>query len=365
MKRSPVAAIMVLLVAGLTGAVLALDLANPRFLTRPAASRWDAGPADRAFPLALAQLVPPTDDLARQGLSFDPRFAQTALTYLASGRTAEVLKELIDSPAASFLLRHARQLDYDIPHATAGELVVELLKDSTASSPGTETCRQSLAYFSGPMLDDPHWVADILLYLPSEFRFAGTLFLTYGYDIGVALAPDASLNGKHRHFAGHPRELVYYAVHELHHVGFMSYQPPPRIDSLKTCAEVYRAAQYLTQLEGMAVWAAYGPRRSAGALDGEEDYIVLRDEARMRRDEKEYFEILDALKRRADAPADAAALGTIERLSQGERLWYRVGARMAARIEKARGRRALVDLIKEGPARFMETALTLRDEPVP
>ena len=310
----------------------------------------------REFPVALASLVPPDDPLAVQDLLFDPRFARTALEYLDSGRPPALLAALSDSPAAAFLLGHARQFGYDIPHATARELVGELLKDRTASSPGTATCRQSLAYFSGPMLADPRWVADVLLYLPSGFRFSGTLFLTYGYDIGVALAPDASLNGSHSRFSGKPRELMFYGIHELHHVGFMTCAPPPRLDSIKTCADVYRFALYFTQLEGMAVWAAYGPRRAAGALDSEEDYVALRDEARMDRDEKSYLEILEELRRRGNEPADPSAMSAIERLSQGERLWYRVGAKMAARIEKARGRQALVDLIRLGPADFFKAA---------
>lgn len=62
----------------------------------------------------------------------------------------------------------------------------------------------SFAFFMGPMLDGPQWINDVLHYLPREFRFRGNLFLTVGYDIGVALASNASLNGAHPHFDGHP-----------------------------------------------------------------------------------------------------------------------------------------------------------------
>jgi hypothetical protein len=67
---------------------------------------------------------------------------------------------------------------------------------------------RNLAFFTGPLLDDPHWVNDALRYLPAGFRFRGSLFLTFGYDIGVALAPNASLNGASPRFDGRPRELL-------------------------------------------------------------------------------------------------------------------------------------------------------------
>ena len=191
-------------------------------------------------------------------------------------------------------------------------------------------------------------------YLPEDFRFHGSLFLTFGYDIGVAISPTASLNCAQRHFKGHSRELMYYAIHELHHVGFMSYQPPPKLSELKTCAELLRLVQYSTQLEGMAVFVAYERRRQEHALADDGDYVALEDEPRMQRDEALYFEDFHYLERRAAQPADADAWAVIDRMSSGERLWYRVGARMAQRIEKVSGRAALVELVKQGPASFLE-----------
>jgi hypothetical protein len=53
--------------------------------------------------------------------------------------------------------------------------------------------------------------------------------------------------------------------------------------------------------------------------------------------------------------ADQDALAVIERMSGGERLWYRVGARMAARLEQARGRSAMVTLVTQKPERLVPT----------
>lgn len=98
------------------------------------------------------------------------------------------------------------------------------------------------------MLDDLGWVADALAYLPADFRFRGTLFLTFGYDIGVAFHSNASLNFAHPHFDKHPRELLYYAIHALHHVGFYRYQPAAKLSALKTYADLLGLVEYATCL---------------------------------------------------------------------------------------------------------------------
>jgi hypothetical protein len=171
----------------------------------------------------------------------------------------------------------------------------------------------------------------------------------------VALAPNASLNAAHPHFEGHSRELLYYAIHELHHVGFMTYSPPPRMADFKTCADVLRLIEYSTALEGTAVLAALGRRSAEHALGDDEDYVALGDDRRMAKDEERYFQDYDALKRRGIDAADKNAFAVIERMSGGERLWYRVGARMAARVERALGRPALIAIVTRQPERLVST----------
>lgn len=313
-----------------------------------------AQPRDlRKPPIALHDLVNPGDRLAVQDLHFDASFAQWALEYLRAGDSG-ALARLAKSPAATHVLNHARNFDYDVPKNSPEALVAHLLTPPGKHMEEMETCEQSLAFFSGPMLDNPHWVEDSLRYLPDDFRFHGSLFLTFGYDIGVAIGPTASLNCAHPHFKEHPRELIYYAIHEVHHVGFMAYQPPPRLSELKTCADLLRLVQYSTQLDGMGVLAAYERRRGEHTLADDGDYAALEDEPRMQRDEMLYSEDLHYLERRATQPVDADAWAVIDRMSSGERLWYRIGARMAQRIEKVSGRAALVELVKQGPASFLE-----------
>ncbi len=301
----------------------------------------------------MAELVGRNDPLAAQDLQFDARFAADALAYKASG-DRRILEELANSPAAGHLLNHARNFDYDVPKDSTADLVRFLMKPGNSDGHLADVGRRSLDFFTGPLLDDPRWVGDVLRYLPDGFRFKSRLFLTYGYDIGVAFPPNASLNGVSTHFDGHPREILYYAIHELHHVGFMMLRPPPRLADMKTRGDVLKAVEYLTQLEGLAVWAAYERRRNEGALSEDGDYAALADEERMRKDEALYWGYFESLKKNPSEPADGEARAALERLSGGERLWYRVGARMAARIEQTLGRAALVALIGKDPGRFFQ-----------
>ena len=322
-----------------------------------AAAPGPSGSAPRLL-VPLASLVPAGDPLAAQDLRFDARFAALALDLIRTG-DPRFAGELALQPATAHLLAHARNFDYDVPKDSARALVDSLLAPAPDRPVRIATCRESLAFFTGPMLADPRWVGDALRYLPADFRFEGSLFLTFGYDIGVAYPPNASLNGASRRFEGHPRELLYYAIHELHHAGFMSLHPPLRFPDFKTCRDLLAAVRYHTQLEGMAVLAAWDRRRAENAIAGDGDYAALEDAGRMARDVADYFRDFDGLERRGDEPLDAEARAVVERMSGGERLWYRVGALMARRIEERLGRPALVDLVEDGPLRFIETGRPL------
>ena len=308
--------------------------------------------ADR--PVRLRDLVPASDPLCRQDLSFDARFAQAAVNYVRSRDPAlpEILAQL---PATQHLLNHAMHFDYDVPKNSPLELVTYLLPASRDLKAEADRVERSIAYFTGPMLDDPHWVNEVLYYLPSGFRFRGSLFLTFGYDIGVALAPNASLNGAHRHFAENQRELLYYAIHELHHVGVNTYQPPPRISDIKTCADILRLVDYSTELEGMGVYATYRRREAEHALQDDPDYVALANPEQMRVLERRYNELYENLKHRKNEPADRDAFSVVEKMSSGDRLWYRVGAMMAGRIEQTLGHEALIKIIAGNHPAFVET----------
>jgi hypothetical protein len=293
----------------------------------------------RSERVALRDLVKPSDPLSAQKLTFDATFARRALEYLDS-RNPHLAEQMAESPAVAHILNHARNFDYDVPKDSPRLLVDSLLGPENKQAERRATCEQSVGYFVGPMMQDPHWVNDTLRYLPADFGFNGSLFLTFGYDIGVAFRQNASLNCTHAHFKNQ-RELLYYAIHELHHTGFMSYQLPPKLADIKSCADLLNLVEYSTQLEGMAVLAAYQRRSDDKALVDDPDYVALQSERTMDEEEASYFKEYNYLKSRGTQPADAEAWTVIKRMSSEERLWYRVGARMAQRIEEAKGRAAL------------------------
>jgi hypothetical protein len=295
-------------------------------------------------PIFLRDLVQSGDPLSKQDLCFDARFARTAVDYVREGKPA-LLRALAALPATRHLLSHAWQFDYNIPKDSMMSLVGRLLAPSLDLNMQAEQVERSIAFFTGPLLDDPHWVNDVLDYLPQGFRFHGSLFLTFGYDVGAALAPNASLNGASPHFDGKPRELLYYAIHELHHVGLNTYQPPPRVGDIKTCADILRLVDYSTELEGLGVLAARPRRAAENALQSDPDYIALENQDRMRELEKQYDGQYRYLQGRGNEPADKDAFEVVDRMSSGDRLWYRVGAMMAARIENKLGRSALLEIV--------------------
>lgn len=317
-----------------------------------------AGPAlgAQAEPpgVTLAGRAGPGSTLKAQDLRFDASHAVQALAYLESGDPA-ALKAMAALPAVEHLLRHARKFAYDVPRETPEALAAYLVAPGETRARAAAVCARSLAYFQGPMTKDPTWVADILGCLPEDFRFHGTLFLTFRYDIGVAEGPTASLNGAHRCFGEHPRELVYYAIHELHHVGFMAYHPAKPVSAIRTYADLADWVRYATQLEGMAVWTAYPRRKAEGALaqDGMGDYLALDDGPRMRGLEDQYVRMCKEIEAKGDLKLEPGALDHWFEAFSKERLWYRVGAHMARRIEAVRGRPALAALVKAGPAPFL------------
>ena len=80
----------------------------------------------------------------------------------------------------------------------------------------------------------------------------------------------------------------------------------------------------------------------------------------MRTEEARYFQLFEGLLDEGDPRDMDETLERLDRFSSGDRLWYRVGAHMAAAIEKANGRAALVAMVGEDPAGFIETYRKLR-----
>lgn len=292
-------------------------------------------------------------------ITIDYSFFELALEYIQEP-SERVFGQMAGSKAAEHLLAHSRAFGYDVPDDGSAAALVRQLLASAGGRDNVPSLRRALAT-ARPGIDRKDWLRDALNYLPPSARLGGTLFVTYGYDCGVAYPPNASINLAFPWLCEHPHQAVYYCIHEVHHAGFFSLQPPPAPDGVKTCRDLLGLVQYLTHLEGMAVMAAYPPRRAGHALeDWSGDYEVLENPQRMRELASCYFDIYSSLGNRGDEECGAEDMAVLEVMSGGERLWYRVGCMMAQVIERKKGRVALNHLIEVGPAAFLQQYLELR-----
>lgn len=197
---------------------------------------------------------------------------------------------------------------------------------------------------------------EALRYLPCKTWLSGRIFFVTGYDIGIAAPPDVAINIAHQHFINHPDDVGYYLTHEVHHLGFLSYRTmPPIMESLRTRKGLLDLIFFMTQMEGMAVHAAYNRRKAEGHLEDDDDYRLYYDPAKCLHIRTRFREICDSIADK-ESPSDAEISATLNAMSSGERLWYRYGALVSAKLENEHGLEALVASIEE-PDIFMEYAL--------
>ena len=284
---------------------------------------------------------------------FDFTFVDAALQYLDTGDEA-VLVGIVEGPAAKHLAAHASLVSLAGQERSTREIVEELLHPRLEKAEYAQEVRQLLLTVRQDTVRQATCLSEVLAYLPEGSLIRGKLYFTYGYDIGVVVSGNASLNLAHAHFLQDPDEVWFYCVHELHHVGFMAFHDMPKIADLATTDDLLYLVEYATQLEGMAVYAAWDWRERAGALSADEDYEALQDEERMARYEREYFEMYHRLRSEPIRPLADSDWAIIERMSSGDRLWYRVGARIAATIEATQGRDELLRLVEAGPRAFVD-----------
>lgn len=201
-------------------------------------------------------------------------------------------------------------------------------------------------------------LSEVTQYLPDDFGFEGKLFFTVGYDIGVSMGKNASLNLAHSTFHQNPKEIWYYCIHEMHHVGYQRYNPFPNLHNIHTGTQLTQLVKYLTFLEGSALYAAWAAREEDNELN-EHDYVALANSELMATYVEEYFSILEQLSSLKYAPLTQENWQLIDPLSDGKRLWYRVGALMCRDIDQQLGRKTLLNLIKQGPNAFFSAWETL------
>ena len=294
-------------------------------------------------------------------LKYDFTFAEDAIKFLESGSSA-YLNKIANSEAARHILGHARRFNYNVPTGSALELTTHLLTPLDKHKDKLPQVVRNLDY-AKKHIASTGIAADIALqYLPAGAAFTGSIFFTFGYDIGVAFGHNCSLNLAHNIFAVNMGELKYYAIHEMHHTGFIMHKDGymPSLE-VSTRGEMAHIISYLTHLEGMGTYAPLAARQQDNALNTDDDYIALQDTKHIYHLEKEYFEIYSYFHDNPNEPLVEGDWHKINTLSDAKRLWYIVGAHMAKAIDTQLGRDKLTGLICEPSENFIKTYLDVSE----
>jgi hypothetical protein len=313
-----------------------------------------------AGPIAVisSMLLSGTASQALQRPKLDSSFARLSLDYLETGN-ATLLAQIADTAAARHIGMYARRISRTTEGPTDAELVKQVLDKVRAAGLDVPATRKRLQAIERDKASLARCWKEAAAYLPSGALDRSTLYLQVGYDIGSAVAGDASLNIAHERFTTNPREIWLSCVYEVHRAGVQQRHELPSLSQARRVSDLAALVRYFTFLEGMAVHAARGWRAQRNALRADSDYVALGDPRRMTRYEQEYFRLYNEI------AGDSGMLREtnweiVQRMSTGDRLWYRVGALMAERIERARGREFLRRLVIEGPDRFFATYASLK-----
>jgi hypothetical protein len=287
---------------------------------------------------------------------FDFEHVETALAYFAEPEE-EILLQIAESRATEHLLTHSERTGYH-PPGTSGQELTRILLDNPGPQGGRPAKVDALVrYVRANPERQTACLDEAKKYLPDQFDFAHPLFVTWGYDIGVAMDGSASLNLAHDHFLEDENEVWFYCIHEMHHAGVTSHHPMAKISEIATIRQLFAFLKYSTYLEGTATYAAYEARAQAGALAKDRDYVALSDEGRMDRYRARYFETYKGMESAPDRQLLESDWQALEDFSDGDRLWYRVGATMAATIDWKLGRERFKEVIAEGPDAFFDAYL--------
>ncbi|MCW8833758.1 MAG: hypothetical protein OQK03_10595 [Colwellia sp.] len=285
---------------------------------------------------------------------FDFEHIKSSIAYLESPSLLRLMT-VADTQAMKHLKNHSDRTGYYSKESSTKDIAKDLLVNKSYSKEVLSQVSSLFQVIKKDKKKQDFCTKQVVQYLPNDFTFKGHLYFTWGYDIGVSMDENASINLAHKTFRKSINEVWYYCIHELHHVGFQQYNPFPDISKVQTKKQLFTLVQYLTFLEGTAVYAAYHARKQNQHLE-DPDYIALENPNTIQQMTTEYFEIYRFIKKQADEQGNKALTSNdwnlINNLSDGKRLWYRVGGMMAQKLDKQLGREKYKALIKQPPQRF-------------
>ncbi len=288
---------------------------------------------------------------------FDFNHIEYSIAYLRNP-TIDNLTRIVESDGMDHLKNHSDRTGYYSKTKRKVEIARDIISQKYLASGDLDKVEELVAYVKREREKQKDCVSKFKEYLPSDLEFEGKLFFTMGYDIGVSMDKNASLNLSHKKFIANREEIWFYCIHELHHAGLQHFHQFPDLSSINDGKKLFELVKYLTFFEGTAVYASYEARKRHNSLqDG--DYQALENKEQMRAFDEAYFATYERVKQIGNRALEDEDWELLNNLSDGDRLWYRVGAQMAQTIDKSLGRVRLNQLVESGHDRFFETYFDL------
>jgi hypothetical protein len=305
-----------------------------------------------------------SSSINKGNVTYDFTFAELAIQYLETGDSGYLFK-IAETDAAIHIFNHANKFNYDVPKSSTLALVKYLLTPIEEKRKILPGFKRNLVFAKDSIAETDLAQTECLKMFPKGFEYNSSthLFFTFGYDLGVTIAGNASVNLAHPHYLQDIRELKYYSIHELHHAGFLQLKNNAMVDlNIHIYSEMVTLIEYYTHLEGMGTYAPFDIRQKEHALNADHDYIVLQDSSLIRDQIKKYFEIYYHFKNNPQKTITDEDWNKISILSDKKRLWYTVGAKMAKTIDEKLGREKLTNLLSEPSVNFIKVYLAIKNE---
>ncbi|MCG3217877.1 MAG: hypothetical protein KAR35_02670, partial [Candidatus Heimdallarchaeota archaeon] len=224
-------------------------------------------------------------------IKFDFSFVEEALRFLRSD-IKKVPSYLIDHPAAKIIHAHYSFFHFTGKLLTRKELLDSVFEKITPSDSNFQRIEDTLSYLKDN-LDELSCLAEeeALFFAPKNYELSSTIFIVIGYDIGIVFNGNVVMDVNHAIYLDNPREMLYFAIHELSHVIMYSFQQPFRFSNMKTRRDLIQVLKYHTQLEGLGVVTPYKIREREQAFN-HSDYQVLQNPEKMIKLEEKFFSLL-------------------------------------------------------------------------
>ena len=290
-------------------------------------------------------------------LTYDFSFAELAIKYLETGNS-ECLNEISNLDATIHLYNHALHNRMIKPTNSKLEFVTNLLSPIDKQRELLPIFKERLNFAKEDLVKSGIAEKTALQFLPTDFIFSGSLFFTFGYYHST-YGKTCNLNLADTNNIKNMNSIIHVAVHELHHVGFITLKGGymPSLD-ITTYKEMLHQIEYVTHLEGMGL---YAQQNAFVMLEPENAMSIDIPLQELQEFEKEYFDIYYHFKNKPDNLLTQEDWNKFHILSNGG-LWYVVGAHMVKTIDENLGREKLISLISEPPENFIETYLELNKQ---